>query len=233
MTIKQHKISFEQADLSESEFNYYVEVLDNIVCLKEEIDSEFKNDKHPWHFVASDDLSLPQQNELKELIREWKDGLEKIQLNLESFNKEFNLFVDNTTQAVEIFCNYLNNLVDYNTSTLNEAFIANLGSKEKADAFVLFIEQIHKYRLRLEKIQYIQNASTIVNNTQEIERDILAAKENEVDNMITLDMQKHVNDLEGGLKLWDNNLKSLLDIGEWFGLLKNEGMDKILHRGYG
>lgn len=225
--ISQCKIPFEQADLSASELSGHTDELETIATLKKQVDAESKNGKHPWGFVGNADLNPFQQDELKLLIEKWRDGLAKIQSDLEAFNKAFDLSIGNTTQGINAFYDYLDDLIDYNTSTLNEDFIADLGDKGKASAIVAFVEHIHGYRSALKEIQSLQNVSAAIDNLKEIEAYTMAAKKMEADNMTALDIREHVKDLEEELKLWDKNLKTLLSIGERFGISKNEDLDKI------
>lgn len=225
--ISQCKVPFEQADLSASELSGYADELQTIVVLKKQVDVESKNGKHPWSFIGNADLNPFQQDELKLLIEKWRDGLTKVQAELEAFNKTFDLSIDNTIQAINTFYDDLDDLIDHDTSALNEDFIADLGDIGKAAALANFVEHIHVYRSALKEIQSIQNVSAAIDNIKEIEAHTLAAKEMRADNMTGLDIRGHIKDLEEELKLWDINLKTLFSIGEQFGASKNEDMDKI------
>ena len=225
--ISQCKISFEQADLSESELSAHAGELETIVCLKKQVDEESENGKHPWDFVGNTDLNPFQQDELKLLIEKWKNELAKTQSKLEVFNKAFDLSIGNTTQDINKFYACLNDLINYDTSTLNEAFIADLGNKEKAAALAIFVDRIHVYRSALKEIQSMQNVFVAIEDIQEIEKHTLVAKEIDAHNMTALDIWAHVKSLEEELKLWDRNLKTLLEIGKGFGISRNEDLDKI------
>ena len=225
--ISQCKMPFGQADLSVSELSGHTDELETIATLKKQVNAESKNGKHPWSFVGNADLNPFQQDELKLLIEKWRDGLTKIQSRLEAFNKVFNLSIGNTAHDIKAFYDYLDDLIDYDTSTLNEDFIADLGGKEKAASLAAFVERIHVYRSALKEIQSMRNMSAAIDNINEIEAHTLAAKEIEADNMTALNIQAHVKNLEEELRLWNKNLKTLLSIGERFGVSKNENLDKI------
>lgn len=227
LSIRQCQIPFEQADLSASELRGHTDELKTIVSLKQQIDAESNNGKHPWGFVGNVDLNPFQQHELKLLLEEWKDGLAKIQSELKSFNKAFDFSIGNTPQDINTFCDYLDDIIDYDTSTLNEDFISDLGDTENAAALATFVERVHVYKSALKEIQSMQNVSTNIDNIKEIEAHTLAAKNMEFDSMTALDMRVHIKDLEEELKLWDKNIKPILSIGERFDVSKNEDLDKI------
>ena len=225
--ISQYKIQFEQADLSVSELSGHTDELETIATLKKQVDAESKNGKHPWSFVSNDDLNPFQQGELKPLIEKWRNRLKDIQSEFQAFNKGFDLLIDNTIKGINAFYDSLDDLIDYDINILNKDFIADLGNKGKAATLVTFVERIHIYRSTLKEIQYIQNVSAAIDNIKVIEEHTLDAKEMEADNMTAVDIRAHVKDLDEELKLWDQNLKTLLRIGEQLGVSKNEDLDKI------
>lgn len=225
--ISQCKIPFEQADLTVSEMSGHTDELESIASLKKQVEAESKDGKHPWGFVGNADLNPFQQDELKLLVDKWKDGVEKIKAELEAFNEKFDLSIGATTQDINAFYDHLGNLVDYDTAKLNETFIADLSDTNKAAALAAFVERIHVYRSALEEIKSLQTVSEAIGNIKEIEKHALAAKDIDADNLTALDIRAQVKDLEEELTLWDKNLKTLLNIGERFGVSKNEDLDKI------
>ena len=233
--VSQCKIPFEKADLSTSELSRHMEELTTIVSLKKQVEAESKNakhpgihpGKHPWSFIGKADLNPFQQEAFKLLIVKWNDGLVKIQSELEAFKKTFGLSLGNTAQALHLFSGSLEELMEDDTRTLNEAFIAALGDKRKAAALVAFVAHIHVYRSASKEVQAIKNVSTAIETLQEIEVLTLAAQEMKVHHKTALDIRDDVKDVEEELKLWDKNFKKLLSIGARFGVSKSEAMDTI------
>ncbi len=225
--IGQCKIPFEQADLTISEMNGHIDELESIATLKKQVENDSKEGKHPWGFVGNANLNPFQQDELKLLIKKWKDDLKKIKTELNAFNKAFDLSIGGTTQDINAFYDHLDDLINFDTDKLNETFIANLGNKKEAAALSTFVERIYIYKSALEEIQSLQNLSETIDNIKEIEKYALAAKDIEADNLTALDIRAQIQDLEEEIKLWDKNLKTLLNIGERFGVSKNKDLDKI------
>ena len=226
-TISQCKITFKQADLSISELNTYSNELESIKRLKKQIQNDSKEDKHPWDFVGNTELNLFQQQDLKDFVKEWKDALENTDTILEAFNTDFNLTIDGSAQGISTFDHDLRELIEVDGDQLNAEFIAALGDKETAAALASFVAQIHVYRITKREIQSLQNVSEAIDTIPEIEKQILASQNIEADHMAVLDLQAQIKDQVKELKLWDKNLKTLLSIGEHFGIDTNDDLDKI------
>jgi hypothetical protein len=225
--ISQCKLPFEQADLSASELSGHTDALKTIAKLKKQVDAESDSGKHPWSFVNNADLNPFQQDELKLLIQEWRDGLVKIQSDLEAFNRVCDLSIGKTTQNINKFYNDFSVLMDYDISTLNQDFIANLANKEKASALVNYVERIRVYRSASNKIRSIHNVAEAINNLKNIEADITTAKKIRAEKMTALDIREHINDLCEELALWIEHLETLRKIGRRFGLSQKEDLNNI------
>lgn len=226
-SISQCKIPFEQADLTVSELNGYTDELESIASLKKQIEDDSVKDKHPWSFVGNAGLNPFQQDELKLIVKKWKDSLEKIETELEAFNKDFNLTIGGSAQDINAFDHDLDELIKIDVGQLNTEFIADLDDKKTAAALASFVEQIHVYRTAQKEIQSLQNISEAIDAIKQMEKQVLSAQDIEADHLTVLELRAQVKDLEEELKLWDKNLKTLLSIGERFGLSKNEDLDKI------
>lgn len=226
-SIGQCKIPFEQADLTVSELSGYTDGLERIASLKKQIETDSVKGKHPWGFVGNAQLNPFQQDELKLILNKWKDGLEKIEIDRKAFNKNFNLTIGDSVQDINAFDHDLNELIKIDVGQLDTGLIADLGDKKTAVALASFVEQIHVYQTAQKEIQSLQNVSVAVDTIKEIEQQVLSAQNNKADHMTALDLRAQVKDLEEELKLWDRNLKTLLSIGERFGVSNNEDLDKI------
>ncbi len=233
--VSQCKIPFEKADLSTSELRRHTDELETIVFLKKQVEAESKNRKHPgrhpgrhpWSFIGKADLNPLDWEAFKLLIEQWKNGLATIQSELKAFKKKFGVSIGNTVQALHQFAGSLEELVDADTRTLNENFIATLGNKKKAAALVAFVEHIHGYSSASKEIQSVKNVSAAIDTLQEIEALTLAAKEMKLHHKTALDIRDDAKDVEEELKLWDKNFKKLQSIGARFGVSKNEALSKV------
>jgi very-short-patch-repair endonuclease/RecA/RadA recombinase len=226
-TISQCKIPFEQANLSVSELSAYTDELETMASLKKQVDKESQNTAHPWSFVNNSDLNPFQQDELKILIEKWKKGSETIQRDLEVFNQTFNLSLGTTLQHIKTFYDSVYHLINEDITSLNESFIAELEHKEKASAVVNFVERIQIYRSCLKKVHAIKDVSSAMDHIKEIEGYTLAAKEIDVENMTSSGIEDRIKKVQEELSLWDANLKTLLTMGERFGVSKNDDLKKI------
>ena len=224
--ISQCRIPFEQANLTESELSGHTEELKTITVLKKQVDKETKDGSHPWGFISNADLDPFQQEELKRLIKEWKDTLQKTQSQLKAFNEDFALSIDSTTRGINTFYGYLKNCIDVDVGKLNKEFIANIGDKKKAAALVAFVERIQSYRSTLNDVHSLKNVSKVVDNIQEIEDYTVTAKEISAENISALEIGEQIKDLKEEVELWNKNLKILLGI-ERFGVFKDKDLDKI------
>lgn len=225
--ISQCKIPFEQADLTVSELSGHIDTLETIVSLKKQVSDDSVKGKHPWGFVGNADLNPFQQDELKLIVEKWKDRLEQIKTELEDLNKDFDLSIGNTTQDINAFHDCLDKLIEIDVDQLNTDFIADLGDKKTASALASFVEKIHVYRTAQKEIQSLKNVSGAIDEIKEIEKHVLSAQSIGADRINALELRAQIQDLEEELKLWDRNLKTLLNIGERFGISKNEDLDKI------
>lgn len=225
--ISRCRIPFEQADLTAGELNRHKDELETIAILKKQVDGECINGKHPWWFVSNADLNPFQQDELKLLIKKWKDGLLAIKSERESFNKAFGLSVGQNLQDINTFYDQLVDIIGYDASTLNTVFIVDLKDKEKAVALAAFVEHIDVYRSILTDIRSIQDVSPAIDNIEEIEKRTLDAKQMKVDNMTSANIHAAVGQLAEEWGLWVDNHKKLLSIGKQFGITIKEGMGKI------
>lgn len=227
LSVSQTKIPFEQADLTESELTAHTDDLQTIVTLKKDVKKETDKGRHPWSFVGNFSLNPFQQDELKQLINHWTQQLEILQRSLEDFAERYDLSITPNSKALQSFLDDTVTLAHWAVGDLDHSLIADLVSIDKAQALAEFVSGIHTYRLAQEEIKTFKDIANCILQIKEIEKQALKAKELDADTMSALDIRAEVKALEEELKLWEKSLKTLLGIGERFGVSKNENLDKI------
>ena len=225
-TLREINIPFEQADLTEHELTAHTDALKIIARLKQSVEAEAHNGKHPWRFVGNISLDPFQQDELKQLVRSWKDQVEAIQETLNSLTERLNLSLEPNFARLQAFLDETETLAQWTAGDLDQALIANLDNLNKAEALTGFVERIHTYRHLLGQITTLDLPEAIP-RIEEIERHIEIAKALDTDNMSALQIRAKTQALKEELKLWKENLQSLLNIGARFGISRNQGLDKI------
>lgn len=226
-SISQTKIPFEQADLTKEELSPHTEKFQNIVALKKNVEKESDNGRHPWGFVGNFSLNPFQQDELKELVRDWIDHLKNMQDTLTGFTERFNLSITPNSRVLQSFLDDTETLAHWVVDDLDQALIEDLGTINKAEALASFVEDIHAYRQAQEEITTLKDISDSILHLKEIERHAMTAKELDADDMTALDIRAKAKALKEEYNLWNKNLETLLGIGEHFGISKNEDIDKI------
>ena len=227
-SVSQCKISFEQADLSESELEKNIDELTTIAHLKKIVEAETKNGRHPWSFVSNIDLNPFRQSELISLIERWRGSLVKVSSALDSFNATFHLSVNNNIISIDAFYNRLDKLLDYDVSNLNISYIESLASKgEEATAVLDFVKHVHEYKLSLNAIRYIHSVSSGLDTIEETEGQYQNARVLQADCISIIELQRCIKDLEKELHLWHKSLRDLLTIGRRFGISENDSLDDI------
>ncbi|MCB9980347.1 MAG: hypothetical protein H6863_04320 [Rhodospirillales bacterium] len=98
---------------------------------------------------------------------------------------------------------------------------------KKAEALATFVDDVHTYRTAQDDIATLKDVSTAILKIQEIEKHTVSAEELDADTLSALEIRAAVQALEEELKIWEKSLKTLLGIGERFGVSKNEDLDKI------
>ncbi len=225
--LHQIKIPFEQANLSEHELSAHTDELKIIVTLKKEVDKASEARQHPWFFITNFNLNPFQQDELKQLVGHWQDHLEKIQATLERFNTHFQFNIKPSASSLDDFLKKTENLVHWAVSDLDEALIAKLGNQKTAKTLTTFIENIHIYQTIQEDIHSLRDISSALDQIQSIARQAEIARELDVEHLSATDIGAQAETLEETLKLWDKNLKPLLNLGHRFGISQEENPDKI------
>ena len=120
-------------------------------------------------------------------------------------------------------------LIDYDTSTLDQDFIARLGNKEQAAALVRFVDHIHDYKQTVQKIHAIhaEKRAAVINNITKINGLCCSAEQIGVSKLTARGIQDRINDLQEKWQLWQENRKAFQEIGGPFAIQDSDNLHKI------
>lgn len=225
--LSQIKISFTQANLTESEITEHTEILNTISDLKIKVEKECHSGIHPWGFVEGINLDPYKQDNLKEMINDWKNKLGKIQDIQNYILSEFNISPKSTSLDLKIFLDNTEFLSNWAVDDLDKNIIAKLNSLELAEAMIVFVEEVHAYISAQEEIHSLNDIMMAISQLSEIEKQAKISKELDAETLKPLDIKFKIKELEEELKLLDKAPKLLLEIGKRFGFLENDNLDKI------
>lgn len=226
-TVRQVKLPYEQANLSDSELASHTDDLKLIVELKKEVDSYKSGGTHPWEFIRNYDLNPFQQDELKSLVQEWTGQIKELSETVKQYAEKYGVQLNGCMADTGGFLEDTETLAHWNTDDLDTQLLAEIGKLSAAPDFVEFVDNVHAYRAALEEITSIRDISTHVNEISDIENAIHSSQRLDVQDHTAPEIRKTAEKLEDELKLWERNLKTLFEIGESFGLSKNEDFGKI------
>ncbi|MCY4330695.1 MAG: DUF4011 domain-containing protein [Endozoicomonadaceae bacterium] len=225
--LNQVKISFAEADISTSKLTAYIDELKKIAGLKAEIDRDADQGRHPWFFISNIELLPPEQKDLQHLLSQWKELLEKIQIDLKSFTDQFKLPPILSACDFKSFFDSTASVSQYDIDTIDQKIIAQLNNKEKAVAFLAFTDAVHRYKAAKEKINAIKDPSITTKQTDNIAKQAEIVKRLDADKLSAVAINAKITALQEELNLWEKSLKPLLVISERFATSKNQNLDNI------
>lgn len=226
-TVLRINLPYEQANLSVSKLSAHTDDLKLIVELKKEVDKDRQDGTHPWNFIRNFDLNPFQQDELKNLTKEWISHIEETTDAIERYTKEYVVQLDQSIEGIEGFLNSTETLAHWNTDVLNTKLLEKIENATIASDFTEFVDNVHAYKMALQEITAIRDISTHVNEISDIESAIFSSQQLDIQDYAAPEIKKAAKELEEELKLWEKNLKTLFEIGKAFGLSKNEDFGKV------
>ena len=226
-TLRQVRIPYDQANLSEEELSSHTDDLKLIQELKKEIDKDTGDGIHPWAFVHNFNLNPFQQDELKQLSKEWKEQIERLLDLLNAFENQYGCHLDKSLAGIGKLLQQTETLSHWNVAQIDIDLLARIGTASAASDFTEFVDNVHAYKEALEKITTIQNVPAHLNEIKEIEAAIFSSQRLCVQDKTASEIKKKVRELEEDLKLWEKNLKILFEVGKALGLSKNEDFGQV------
>jgi len=226
-SIRQIRFKYDQADLSYEELSSHVDDLRLIVELDKDVAKDREGGVHPWGFIQNYDLNPFQQDELKSLIREWRDQLENLPRVLELFCGKHAIVLDANIASIGSFLESTETLAHWDTGGIDTNLLEKLKDASTAAAFIKFMDNIHAYKTAVKEIVAIKDVPTHANEIDEIISSISSSQELDVQNRTVTEINKIAQELKGELTLWARHLKSIIKIGQIFGLSKKENIGNI------
>ena len=141
-SIKQVRIPFTQANLSDTQMSSHIEDIHLLIKLKDEIDADRLNGFHPWSFIQKLNLNPFQQEELRNIAVEWKTKIENLITLKDAIKKDYALAFEDTSRGLDYFLFDTEQLSEYAVEALDSDFIGNLVDIAIATDFLTFIKSI-------------------------------------------------------------------------------------------
>jgi len=227
ISIRQIRFKYNQADLSNDELSSHTDDLRLIVELDKDVAKDREGGVHPWGFIRNYDLNPFQQDELRSLIREWRGQLENLPRVLYSFCGRNAIGLDANISTVGIFLENTETLAHWDTGGIDTSLLEKLKDASTAKVFIEFMDNINAYKTAVKKIVAIKGVPAHTNEVDEIKSSIAISQKLNVQNHTVTKIGNVVQELKGELALWARSLKSIIKIGQIFGLSKKENIGNI------
>ncbi|HRC27592.1 MAG TPA: hypothetical protein PKX87_09205, partial [Alphaproteobacteria bacterium] len=225
-SVRQIRIPYDQANMTDGELSAHLDDLRLIVELKKETDKDKKDGVHPWDFISNFDLNPFQQDELKDVLREWKGTIEELADRAEQFSRKQGVALKDGMTGVNAFLKETETLARWDIKEVDEKLLGKIATVPVAKGFLQFSDDAREYREARERITAIRDIDAHINEIAEIEAAIFASQCLRAQNLTAAEIKKEIGALQEELKLWERNLKALFEIGRAFGFSKDDDLQK-------
>ena len=225
--IRQIRLPYEQANLSDIELSSHIYDLKLIVELKNEVDNDKSDGAHPWEFIQNYELNPFQQDELKNIIQEWTSQIEQLSESLKQYTDKHGIQLNGCMANIGKFLEDTEILANWNIAEIDANLLEKIGQHSAVSDFVDFFDNVHTYRIALDEIAAIRDIPTHLNEISNIEDIMLASRQLAIQNNTASEIKKMAKELEDELILWQTNQETLFEDGRFFGLSKNDNMNKV------
>ena len=225
--VSQIKPAFAHADLPEAALTAIRDNLVRIGEYKREVAKESHQGRHPWRFVGEGALNPFQQDELRQLVKDWLEQIKTTDAILKDLARQFKLDIEPANFAVDSFLKNTAPLIDWAIDEVDQTIIAHLGSADKAGGFLDFVVAVDTFKSVQAEIHTVVDIPAAIEQIKDIKNHILSATDLGVETLSVAEIQSQIKTLEADIKLWQDNLDTLLNLGKNFGVSSGETLEKI------